>query len=120
MSIQTDSFGDDFKPDNRVVSAAPVSPREEAIERALANPPDIILMDVQMPRLDGLQAIKRLREDERTAKVPIVCLTALGMVDDRERCLQAGADYYICKPINFPELTQTINQLLASRKAQPA
>jgi signal transduction histidine kinase/CheY-like chemotaxis protein len=92
----------------------------EAIERALANPPDIILMDVQMPRLDGLQAIKRLREDERTAKVPIVCLTALGMVDDRERCLQAGADYYICKPINFPELTQTINQLLASRKGQPA
>ena len=86
----------------------------EAIERAFAAAPDIILMDVQMPRMDGLEAIKRLCADSRTALVPIVCVTALGMADDRERCLNAGANEYLCKPINFRTLTSTINQLVAA------
>ena len=92
----------------------------EAIERAFASLPDIILMDVQMPRMDGLEAIKRLRADVRTAKVPIICVTALGMADDRDRCLTAGADEYLCKPINFRTLTATINRLLADRPRPPA
>ena len=84
----------------------------EAIECAFATRPHIILMDVQMPRMDGLEAIKRLRGDPRTAEIPIICLTALAMADDKERCLNAGANDYLCKPINFRLLTTTINRLV--------
>lgn len=90
----------------------------EAIERAFAARPDIILMDVQMPRMDGLEAIARLRADPRTADVPIVCLTALAMADDQERCLAAGANEYLCKPVNFRLLTSTINRLIAAHAPQ--
>jgi CheY-like chemotaxis protein/anti-sigma regulatory factor (Ser/Thr protein kinase) len=86
----------------------------EAIERAFADPPHLILMDVQMPRMDGLEAIQRLRADPRTARIPVVCVTALAMTDDRERCLRAGADDYLCKPIDFRTLTATINRLLSA------
>ncbi|MBI5767156.1 MAG: response regulator [Verrucomicrobia bacterium] len=86
----------------------------DAIERAFASAPDIILMDVQMPRMDGLEAIKRLRADPRTARIPIICLTALAMADDQERCLAAGANEYLFKPVNFPTLTASINRLVAA------
>jgi CheY-like chemotaxis protein len=87
---------------------------KEAIDRALAEIPDIIIMDVMMPRMDGLEAMKRLRADPRTAGVPVVCLTALAMSGDEERCLAAGADAFLCKPINFGVLATTINRLVAT------
>ncbi|MBI5690620.1 MAG: response regulator [Verrucomicrobia bacterium] len=88
----------------------------EAIERAFAARPDIILMDVQMPRMDGLEAIRRLRADPRTSDVPIICLTALAMAGDRQRCLDAGANEFLCKPCDFQALTATINHLLGATK----
>ncbi len=91
----------------------------DAIEHAFAEVPNLILMDVQMPRMDGLEAIKRLRADPRTAHVPIICVTALAMADDRERCLKAGANDYLCKPINFRTLTQTINRFATPSLARP-
>lgn len=88
---------------------------EEALEKAKAALPDLILMDIQMPVLDGLEATRRLRADPRFASVPIIALTALAMRGDRERCLEAGATEYISKPVNLKQLIEMINHLLENK-----
>jgi CheY-like chemotaxis protein len=87
----------------------------EAIQKAEAAKPDIILMDIQMPVLDGLEAIIRLRRNAEFASTPIIALTALAMPGDRERCLQAGATEYMSKPVSLKILRQTIKNLLQSQ-----
>jgi CheY-like chemotaxis protein/anti-sigma regulatory factor (Ser/Thr protein kinase) len=87
----------------------------EAVEKAEAIHPDIILMDIQMPVLDGLQAIARLRDNPAFATTPIIALTALAMPGDRERCLVAGASEYMSKPVSLKTLGQTIKDLLQDR-----
>jgi len=89
----------------------------EAIERARADQPDLVLMDVQMPRMDGLEAIRRLRADPLTAALPIIAVTALALPEDRIRCLEAGASSYLSKPVNLRELNSEIAEMLASRPA---
>lgn len=84
----------------------------EAVEMAEATQPDIILMDIQMPVLDGLDAIARLRQNPVLATTPIIALTALAMPGDRERCLVAGASEYMSKPVSLKTLVQTIQNLL--------
>jgi len=84
----------------------------EALEKAIETPPDLILMDVQMPVMDGLEATRRLRTDPRFTSVPIVALTALAMTGDRERCLEAGATEYVSKPVNLKQLEELIKKLL--------
>jgi PAS domain S-box-containing protein len=81
---------------------------EEAIVRAQEERPDVILMDIQMPGVDGLEAIRRIRADSVLAKTPIIAVTALALPRDRERCLQAGADEYMAKPVSLRMLMQTI------------
>lgn len=83
---------------------------EEAIQVAHANNPDLILMDIQMPRMDGLTAIKQIRasSDEALAGKPIIALTALAMAEDRQRCLVAGADDYMHKPVSLHEMVEVI------------
>jgi PAS domain S-box-containing protein len=87
----------------------------EAIEKAEANDPSIILMDIQMPVLDGLEAIRRLRANPRFAGTPIIALTALAMPGDRERCLEAGASEYITKPIRLKLLKQIMEDFLQEK-----
>ena len=87
----------------------------EAIERAVADQPDLILMDVQMPELDGLTATRRLRADLRTAQVPIITVTAMATADDRLRCLEAGANAYLSKPVSLKELSRLMAELLQAR-----
>jgi CheY-like chemotaxis protein len=84
----------------------------EAIEKAEATDPSIILMDIQMPVLDGLEAIRWLRTNPHFASTPIISLTALAMPGDRERCLEAGANEYMTKPVRLKHLKQTIENLL--------
>jgi CheY-like chemotaxis protein len=84
----------------------------EAVAQALAHRPALILMDVQMPGMDGLTAIRQIRDDARVADVPIIALTALAMPGDRERCLTAGANEYLSKPISLKQLTQIITLYL--------
>jgi CheY-like chemotaxis protein len=84
----------------------------EAVDYARARRPALILMDIQMPGIDGLEATRRLRAEEATANIPIIALTALAMPGDRERCLEAGASVYMSKPISLRYLEQTIATLL--------
>ena len=87
----------------------------DAIEKAEVIQPDIILMDIQMPVLDGLEAIARLRQNPIFATTPIIALTALAMPGDRERCLVAGASEYMSKPVSLKMLQQTVDNLLQKR-----
>ncbi|NTW00373.1 MAG: response regulator, partial [Oscillochloris sp.] len=84
----------------------------EAIDQFSETQPDLILMDIQMPEMDGLEAIRRLRALPECATTPIIALTALAMPGDRERCLDAGASAYMMKPISLRGLTEIINQLV--------
>jgi len=77
---------------------------EEALELALMHIPALVLMDVQLPGIDGPAALARLRADERTAAIPTVALTAQAMHGDRERLLDAGFDGYLAKPVDIVEL----------------
>jgi len=88
----------------------------QAIEKANEVLPDVILMDIQMPVMDGLEATRRLRSDVRFATVPIIALTALAMPGDRERCLQAGANEYMSKPVSLKELRKVIDGFISSKK----
>jgi PAS domain S-box-containing protein len=87
----------------------------ETLAQAQKMQPDLILMDIQMPVLDGLQAIRRLRADVQLATVPIIALTALAMPGDRERCLAAGANAYSSKPVNLKELMSSITALMTEQ-----
>ncbi|MBP7591976.1 MAG: GAF domain-containing protein [Chloroflexi bacterium] len=87
----------------------------EAVELAFSAAPDLILMDIQMPGLDGLEAMRRIRANPNQAATIIVAMTALVMPGDRERCLEAGANTYISKPISFKELNNAIKSQVAAR-----
>jgi two-component system CheB/CheR fusion protein len=84
----------------------------EALEKAARNPFDLILMDIQMPEVDGMEATRRLRADPKFASTPIIALTALAMIGDRERCLEAGMTDYITKPVRLTQLLSMIEALL--------
>ena len=86
----------------------------EAVALAQAKNPSLILMDIQMPEMDGLEATQHIRRGAHLADVPIIALTALAMPGDRDRCLAAGATDYLSKPVKMKQLVATIQKLLAS------
>ena len=81
---------------------------EEAIELARSHEPALVLMDVQLPGIDGVEALERMRQDERTAAIPVMALTAQAMSGDRERFLEAGFNGYLSKPIDVGELLRAV------------
>ncbi|HJU57237.1 MAG TPA: response regulator [Actinomycetota bacterium] len=80
----------------------------DAVELATKHGPDLVLMDIQLPDFDGVQALGRLRANERTAAIPVLALTAQAMDGDREQFLAAGFDGYLSKPVNVNELIGTV------------
>ena len=82
----------------------------EAVALAAEHSPDLVLMDIQLPDIDGVEALGRLRTDGRTASVPVLALTAQAMEGDRERFLAAGFDGYISKPVNIGEFVATVKR----------
>jgi two-component system cell cycle response regulator DivK len=83
---------------------------ERAVELASEYVPDLVLMDIQLPGIDGVGALGRLRADERTASIPVLALTAQAMRGDRERFLAAGFDGYISKPIDVVDFVATVQR----------
>ena len=83
---------------------------EQAIALALEHAPDLVLMDIRLPDIDGVEALGRLRADERTTSIPVVAVTAQAMRGDRERFLAAGFDGYLPKPVDIAELAATVRE----------
>jgi two-component system cell cycle response regulator DivK len=81
---------------------------------ASAHLPDLVLMDIQMPGMDGFMALRRLREDARTARLKVAAFTALAMKGDDERLLAAGFDGYLVKPIRYKEFLASVERLLGT------
>jgi two-component system cell cycle response regulator DivK len=88
---------------------------EEALEKAVSERPDLILMDIAIPKVDGYEVTKRLKSLEEFKGTPIVALTAHAMRGDREKALEAGCEGYISKPINIRELPEQVRSFLRGR-----
>ena len=93
---------------------------ETGLTLARADQPDLILMDIQLPGMDGLAATALLKKDAITAAIPIIALTAMAMKEDQEKTRAAGCDAYIAKPLRYQELYEVIDSLLARRKVEIA
>jgi two-component system cell cycle response regulator DivK len=90
-----------------------------AVELAHRHIPDVVLMDVQLPDVDGVEALRRIRTDARTAFVPVVAVTAQAMDGDRERFLRAGFDDYLPKPVDVKELLGLVRRYGAEVRRPP-
>jgi len=86
---------------------------EDALLKATEQLPDLILMDISIPKIDGFEVTRRLKEMENFKDIPIIALTAHAMKGDREKALEAGCDGYISKPINVRQLPDQIQAFLA-------
>jgi len=89
---------------------------KEAIKKARDERPDLILMDMSLPKVDGLKATEEIRKNADTRTIPIIALTALAMPGDREKCLKAGCDDYLAKPVSHKELGPCITKLMQSKR----
>ncbi len=85
---------------------------EEGVQMAFDTDPDIILMDVSLPIIDGYEATKRIRANDNAKQIPIIALTAHALSGDREKALAAGCDEYDTKPVDFKRLLEKMNNLL--------
>ncbi len=88
---------------------------EEGVEMAQTQSPDLILMDMSLPSMDGWEATKILKADPTTTAIPVIALTAHAMSGDREKAIEAGCDDYDTKPVELPRLLEKIQTLLAKK-----
>jgi two-component system cell cycle response regulator DivK len=88
----------------------------EGVRLAAAESPDLVIMDLGLPELDGWEATRQLKAQPETAKIPVIAISAHAMPGDRERALQAGCDDYDTKPVDFPRLLQKIRALLPEER----
>lgn len=87
---------------------------QQGVEMAAAECPDLILMDMSLPVIDGWEAARRVRENEATRKIPVIALTAHAMAGDREKAIEAGCDDYDTKPVEITRLLGKITALIES------
>jgi len=85
---------------------------QEGLDLASSENPDLILLDMSLPVIDGWEAARRLKASAATAKIPVIALTAHAMVQDKEKALAAGCDDFDTKPVELPRLLEKINSLL--------
>jgi two-component system, cell cycle response regulator len=118
----------DDHPDNVEIIEARLSTRgyriesasngQEALEKVRQNPPQLILLDVMMPLMDGFEVSRQIKRDRSLPYIPIILVTARGETEDKVEGLDAGADDYLTKPINFPELEARVRSMLRIKKLQ--
>ena len=89
---------------------------EQGCAMALSERPDVILMDLEMPVVDGWEATRRLKDDPQTRDIPIIALSAHALAGEREKALAAGCDEFDTKPIEFERLVATLRRVLSARK----
>ena len=89
---------------------------EQGCAMALSERPDVILMDLEMPVVDGWEATRRLKDDPQTRDIPIIALSAHALAGEREKALAAGCDEFDTKPIEFERLVATLRRVLAARE----
>lgn len=89
----------------------------EGVDQARSWSPDLILMDLRMPRMDGFEAIRELRKDPTTAGIPIIAISAWASAKHKERAMQAGANEHFTKPVDLSRLLETINRFLSERES---
>lgn len=104
--------------DDLGISVAVAHDGQAALDAVAGDPPDLILMDIMMPRMSGYQATERLKTDPKTKDIPIIMVTALGEVGDVERAVDCGADDFLTKPVNKLELLTRVRSLLRVRQLQ--
>jgi len=107
LKMRLELLGDDFE----VLTA---EDGEKGCAMALSERPDIILMDLEMPVVDGWEATRRLKGDPQTCDIPIIALSAHALAGEREKALAAGCDEFDTKPIEFDRLVATMRRILAS------
>ncbi|WP_162652271.1 response regulator [Lentilitoribacter sp. Alg239-R112] len=90
----------------------------EAVELARTHKPDLILMDIQLPEVSGLEVTKWLKDDDELHSIPVIAVTAFAMKGDEERIRQGGCEAYISKPISVPGFLQTIKSFLDNKAAE--
>ena len=93
---------------------------EEALDMAMREQPDLIIMDIQLPRINGLVVTRKLRETPAFSHTPIIGVTAYAMKGDKERVIESGCDAYLSKPINTRELPGVIAEMLLHRQKDKA
>ena len=89
---------------------------EEALDMAMREHPDLIIMDIQLPGMNGLEVTRRLRENSAFSRIPIIAITAFAMKGDKEKAIEAGCSAYMTKPFNIRELTGMIAEMLLQRQ----
>jgi CheY-like chemotaxis protein len=92
--------------------SVPASDGPEALDIISANPPDLILLDVMMPKMSGFEVCRRIKSDPKTADIPVIMVTALNEFGDIERAIDSGTDDFLSKPVNKLELLTRIKTLL--------
>ena len=90
---------------------------QQGVDMALSERPDLILMDMSLPVIDGWEATRRVRANDATRKIPVIALTAHAMAGDREKAMEAGCDDYDTKPVEISRLLGKITALLATKAA---
>jgi two-component system, cell cycle response regulator DivK len=87
---------------------------EQGVKMAVEKIPDLILMDIMMPKMDGLEATRIIKADEKTRHIPIIALTSYAMKGDREKTIEAGCDGYIAKPVDIQDLLKTVKSFFTA------
>ncbi len=93
---------------------------EEALDMAMREKPDLIIMDIQLPKVNGLEVTRKLRETPAFSHTPIIGVTAYAMKGDKEKVIESGCDAYLSKPINTRELPEMIAEMLLQRRKDKA
>jgi len=93
---------------------------EEALDMAMRERPDLIIMDIRLPKMNGLEVTRKLRETPAFSHTPIIAITAYAMKGDKERVIESGCDAYLSKPINTRELPEIIAEMLLQRQKDKA